>query len=354
MRAVGRGGRWASRGASGAGGASGACDRRIRAVAAIRAGRSAWARRAYHRRLALDEPIRVHHSDGGASHALTCHAALHAAGLGRHRLEGSLTGVFVGISAFEFADMLKVIPAGSTVYAATGSAHAVTAGRLSYSLGLQGPCSAYDTACSAALVASHAALRALQMQECDTGVVSGVLLMLTPDTNISFAVAGMTSAGGRCHTFDARADGYVRSESCGAVALQSSRGEVSLSVEGSAVRQDGKSASLTAPNGLAQARLIRAALSSAGVQTLQLAEARAEGLKKISRGKYAAAFLQSAKKNSADSAVESNEEDDDGDGKTTAALAVGGAFPFRYSYVRGPGGPRAVPGALRTRAPACP
>ena len=111
--------------------------------------------------------------------------------------------------------MLAHTPAGRSVYASTGFSCSVTCGRVSFALGLHGPCASYDTACSAALAACHAGLRALQLNECSTGLVAGVNLMFAPGVGTSFAVAGMTSARGRSHTFDARADGYARGEACG-------------------------------------------------------------------------------------------------------------------------------------------
>eukprot|EP00966_Prymnesium_polylepis_P020667 475639-Prymnesium_polylepis.1 len=73
----------------------------------------------------------------------------------------------------DFAHLLTTSPAASSVYAATGSALSIASGRISYSLGLHGPCVSYDTACCAALVAGHAGLRALQLSECSTALVSG-------------------------------------------------------------------------------------------------------------------------------------------------------------------------------------
>jgi acyl transferase domain-containing protein len=138
------------------------------------------------------------------------YTALRGAALDRATLSGSLTGVFLGFAGTEFGQILDASPAGGSVYSATGSSSSIACGRLSYVLGLHGPCVSYDTACSAALSAGHAGLRALQLAECDNGLVLGVTLMLAPDVSVSFAVAGMTSARGRSHTFDARADGYAR------------------------------------------------------------------------------------------------------------------------------------------------
>ena len=108
------------------------------------------------------------------------YAALHDASLDRVALNGSLTGFFLGIASTDFAQVLPFTPAGSSVYAATGSTLSIASGRVSYVLGLHGPCASYDTACSAALTAGHAGLRAMQMNECNVALVAGVTLMLTP------------------------------------------------------------------------------------------------------------------------------------------------------------------------------
>ena len=225
------------------------------------------------------------------------YAALHTAALDRSALSGSLTGVFLGIASTEFAQLLALSPAGGSVYAATGSSLSIASGRLSYVLGLHGPCASYDTACSAALVACHAGLRAMQRTECTAGLVTGVNLMLTPVVGTSFSIAGMTSARGQCHTFDARADGFVRGEACGAMTLQNSLVGSQLSLCGCAVRQDGRSASLTAPNGQAQQGLLLATLGDAGLvaSALTLNEAHGTGTAlgdPIEAGSLAAAVLK--------------------------------------------------------------
>ena len=158
------------------------------------------------------------------------YAALHAAALGRAGLGGGRAGVLLGVAGTEFAQVLAASPAGGSVYAATGSSASIAAGRLSYTLALHGPCVSYDTACSAALAACHAGLRALQLNECSMGLVAGVNLMFAPGIGTSFAIAGMTSARGRSHTFDARADGYARGEAWPANCQCSSRRWTSVAV----------------------------------------------------------------------------------------------------------------------------
>ena len=149
-------------------------------------------------------------------------------------------------------------------------------------LGLHGPCTAYDTSCSSGLVASHAAMRALQCMEISRALVAAVNLMLIPGVGLSFAIAGMTSTLGRSHTFDARADGYVRAEACASTVLSGTAPEpidaLPLpSLIGSSVRQDGRSASLTAPNGLAQQALLDAALANAAIVPEHLDRVEAHG-----------------------------------------------------------------------------
>ena len=94
------------------------------------------------------------------------YSALHQSGLDKGALSGSPTGIFLGIAANDYQAVLAMTPAGGSVYAATGSSMSIASGRLSYSLGLNGPCVSFDTACSAALSAAHTGLRALQLGEC--------------------------------------------------------------------------------------------------------------------------------------------------------------------------------------------
>ena len=136
-------------------------------------------------------------------------------------------------------------------------------GRVSYSLGLTGPCLTLDTACSSSLVALHSGVSAVKLVECPRAAVTGVG-MLALEVTIAFAAAGMLSELGRSHTFDHRADGYCRGEGCGAFSLSPlGDAETDILVSGLAVQQDGPSASLTAPNGSSQRRLIDALRNNA-------------------------------------------------------------------------------------------
>ena len=185
-------------------------------------------------------------------------------------------GVAVGIHANEFSQLLAQSPAGSSVYAAT-NALSVASGRISYALGMQGPCTSVETACSASLAAAHSAARAVRHGECERHLAAGVNLILLLASSAGMAVAGMTSPVGRCHTFDRRADGFTRGEGCSSAAISSPVAPCWLSLCGSAVRQDGRSASLTAPNGQAQQALLHAALRDARVHPHEIALCEAHG-----------------------------------------------------------------------------
>ncbi|MGI5401179.1 SDR family NAD(P)-dependent oxidoreductase [Streptomyces sp. CA-135486] len=195
--------------------------------------------------------------------------ALEHAGLPPDRLAGSSTGMYLGISYNDFYEGLAGQPLELEGSLLTNG-HCVAAGRISYLLGLHGPCVALDTACSSSLVAFHLACRALESGECDLALAGGVTLILGARTMRSFARMGMLSPTGRCHTFDAAADGFVRGEGCGVVVLKRladalrDGDRVLAVVRGSAVNQDGRSDGLAAPSGAAQQALFREALERAG------------------------------------------------------------------------------------------
>ena len=143
------------------------------------------------------------------------------------------------------------------MYSGSSGALSIVSGRVSFTLGLTGPCASLDTACSSSLVALHVAKSALYLDECLRAVVVGVGL-LSSMVNIAFSAAGMLSALGRCHSFDRSADGYCRGEGCCAFVLDCTTSSHIFDITGSAVQQDGPSASLTAPNGSSQKRLLMA------------------------------------------------------------------------------------------------
>ena len=207
------------------------------------------------------------------------YSALHGAGMVKSTLLGSGAAVNVGQWASEFGSVLLRTPAGRSVYASTGFSCSVTCGRVSFVLGLQGPCASFDTACSASLVASHCSVRGLQRVECEMALSAGVNMILDPVAMRANAVAGFTSVRGRSHTFDGRADGYARGEAIDAISCQPSSDTVPgrMMITGSAIRQDGRSASLTAPNGQAQQGVLRASLADAALAAIEVSTLEAHG-----------------------------------------------------------------------------
>ncbi|ULP37116.1 SDR family NAD(P)-dependent oxidoreductase [Mycolicibacterium rufum] len=209
-------------------------------------------------------------------HRLLLETAWHAvehAGIAPSTLAGSDTGVFVGLATHDYLGMAsdELTYAEIEAYMAIGTSNAAAAGRISYRLGLQGPAVAVDTACSSSLVAIHQACQALRLGECDLALAGGANVLLTPATMITFSHAHMLAPDGRCKTFDAAADGYVRGEGCGIIVIKRLEDAVRdgdhirAVIRGSAINQDGASGGLTVPNGVAQQRVIAAALDRAGL-----------------------------------------------------------------------------------------
>ena len=155
-------------------------------------------------------------------------------------------------------------------YTATGSSGAIAANRVSYALGLTGPSISVDTACSSALVAIQVASYSLLARTCTGGVVSVANALLSPKGFLNTCNAHMLSPRGRCHTFDASADGYVRAEGCCAVVVTTADTDVTVQVASTAVNQDGRTANLTSPNGPAQQQVIALALQLAIVRRPEL------------------------------------------------------------------------------------
>ena len=212
--------------------------------------------------------------------------ALEDAGQAPHRLAGSQTGVFIGISGVDYSQLqirYGDFPLDIDAYAGIGNAHSVAANRLSYLLDLHGPSLAVDTACSSSLVAIHLACQSLLRGESTLALAGGVNLVLFPALTVAFSQARMMASDGRCKTFDAKADGYVRGEGCGIVVLKrfsdaiKDGDSIYALLRGSAVNQDGRTAGITAPNGLAQQAVIRQALLSAGIAADQLSYIETHG-----------------------------------------------------------------------------
>jgi len=208
---------------------------------------------------------------------------LENAGQAPDKLAGSQTGVFIGISSSDYSRLQFEDCDRIDAYTGTGNALSIAANRLSYVLDLRGPSLAVDTACSSSLVAVHLGCQSLQNKECNLALAGGVNLILSPELTITFSQARMMASDGRCKTFSADADGYVRGEGCGVVLLKRFSdalrdGDNILAViKGSAINQDGRSNGLTAPNGPSQQMVIRQALENAGVAPAQISYVETHG-----------------------------------------------------------------------------
>jgi len=209
--------------------------------------------------------------------------ALERAGIRPSSLKGSQTGVFVGVTINDYAQVVREGSAPLDAYFGSGNTLNAVAGRLSYLLGFQGPTMAVDTACSSSLTALHLACGALRRKECDTALAGGVNVILSAESTAALCRANMLAADGRCKTFAEEADGFVRSEGCGVLVLKRlSDAErdgdfIWATIRGTAVNQDGASSGFTVPNGPAQQAVMRQALAQAQVKAQDVGYIEAHG-----------------------------------------------------------------------------
>ncbi|MGW3006652.1 type I polyketide synthase, partial [Streptomyces sp. NPDC001155] len=187
------------------------------------------------------------------------------------RLGSTSTGVFIGAAHDDYATVLHGLgPESVTHQSLTGTHRAIIANRLSYLLGLRGPSITLDSAQSSSLVALHLACESLRCGDSDVAIAGGVNLQLSPDSSLFPHRFGALSPDGRCYTFDARANGYVRGEGGGLVVLKpldlalADGDPIRAVIRGSAVNNDGGGDTLTSPEPRAQEDVIRRALRHAG------------------------------------------------------------------------------------------
>jgi acyl transferase domain-containing protein/acyl-CoA synthetase (AMP-forming)/AMP-acid ligase II/acyl carrier protein len=211
--------------------------------------------------------------------------ALEDAGQVPEALAGSRTGVFVGISTNDYGFLRLGQPQLVDAYTGTGNALSIASNRLSYTFDFHGPSMSVDTACSSSLVAVDLACRSLRDGECTTALAAGVNVILSPALAINFSKARVMAPDGRCKTFDADADGYVRGEGAGAVVLKplskalEDNDPIYAVIRGSATNSDGRTNGLIAPSGRAQEAVLTEAFRRAGLPAgaVQYVEAHGTG-----------------------------------------------------------------------------
>ncbi|MEZ0612223.1 SDR family NAD(P)-dependent oxidoreductase [Fibrella sp. WM1] len=217
---------------------------------------------------------------------LVLHAAWEALEQGRipaDQWKKKAVGVFMGCFTVDYHLMQFLDPLDIGAFATTGMMNTMLSNRLSYVLDVNGPSMSIDTACSASLTAVHQACLSLQSGESEMALAGGSMLMLMPDYHIAETKTGMLSKDGRCKSFAAGANGYVRSEGVGVVVLKrldralADGDRIQAVLIGSAVNQDGRTPTITTPDAEAQKAVMRMACQRAGISPAQVTYVEAHG-----------------------------------------------------------------------------
>ncbi|MGL5834237.1 MAG: beta-ketoacyl synthase N-terminal-like domain-containing protein [Waterburya sp.] len=211
-------------------------------------------------------------------------SALENAAISADMVQGSQTGVFIGIAAVDYwHQLLSRNNAEIDAYLTTGNTHSLASGRISHFFDFTGASISLDTACSSSLVAVHLAIKSLRDRECNMALAGGVNRLISPKISLNFAQAKMLSPDGRCKTFDESANGFVRSEGCGIVVLKrlsdaiADRDRIRAILLGSATNQDGRTSSITTPSSLSQQAVIKQALVNSQVAASQVSYIETHG-----------------------------------------------------------------------------
>lgn len=211
------------------------------------------------------------------------HEAIEDAGIDGARLAGEPVGVFVGGSSWDYLNLHVGDPSTTDAYSMTGVTLCSLSNRVSYAFDLRGPSFTVDTACSSSLVALHQACEAIRSGQVPLALVGGVSLLLAPQSFVGFCAASMLSPVGRCHAFDARADGYVRAEGGGFVMLKplsaalAAGDPIRAVIRGSGVNSDGRTTGFSLPNKAAQLALLEDVYERFGLDPAHLAYVEAHG-----------------------------------------------------------------------------
>lgn len=209
--------------------------------------------------------------------------ALEDAGIGADRLQGSATGVFVGVSINDYAILQKHHPVTDSIHAGTGTALSIVANRISHRFDLRGPSVSVDTACSSSIVALDLACRNLWDGDCEVALSGGVNALLEPGGFLYFSAAGMMSTDGRVHAFDADGTGFVRAEGAGVVVLKTLSAAAAAGdriyavIRATEVNQDGSTPTLTGPSQEAQTAMLREICRKAAIPPEMVGYVEAHG-----------------------------------------------------------------------------
>jgi len=209
--------------------------------------------------------------------------AIEDSGLTAKKLRGGGGGVYIGASGTEYANRRFGDPSSADAYFMTGNTLSIFSNRISYIFDLHGPSLTVDTACSSSLVALHLACEQLREDRIPFALVGGVNLLLSPFPFVGFSRANMLSKRGRCFSFDARGDGYVRGEGGGMVVLktleQAERDgdQIRGVILASGTNSDGRTVGLSLPNRDAQMSLLQQVYGDAGIAPDALSFIEAHG-----------------------------------------------------------------------------
>jgi acyl transferase domain-containing protein/acyl carrier protein len=199
------------------------------------------------------------------------------------RLAGTPVGVFLGVSGWEYQSHLKLDLHSIEGQTVSGVALSVGANRISYIFDFKGPSLITDTACSSSLVAAHLACQSIWNGESTLAITGGANAILVPDVTVGLGKGGMLSPDGRCKSFDAAGNGYVRGEGAGIAILKplgkalEDKDPIYSLILSSTSNQDGRTWAMPVPNGESQKTLLREGCEKAGISPNQIQYLEAHG-----------------------------------------------------------------------------